>query len=86
METNKESLVTDEAREESSVESSLKAEVWTLSEPPVALPREGILRLPHTRQATNYTCGAAALQSVLAYYGDEFREDALAKVIDIAHS
>jgi predicted double-glycine peptidase len=36
-------------------------------------------RLPMVRQATPYTCGAAVLESVLAYYGQEFREDDLAR-------
>ncbi|MFA6318520.1 MAG: C39 family peptidase, partial [Elusimicrobiota bacterium] len=40
------------------------------------LPK-GALLLPLTRQATPYTCGAAALQSVLRYYGEEVREDRL---------
>lgn len=35
--------------------------------------------LPMTRQATDYTCGPASLQSILAYYGDEWREDTLAR-------
>lgn len=34
--------------------------------------------VPMARQSTNYTCGVAALQSVLGYYGDEFREGTLA--------
>lgn len=34
-----------------------------------------------TRQATNYTCGVAALQSVLMFYGDEFLESDLAKLL-----
>jgi predicted double-glycine peptidase len=38
-----------------------------------------LIRVPLTRQSTDYTCGAAALQSILGYYGDEFREDTLAK-------
>lgn len=38
-----------------------------------------LLRLPTVRQATNYTCGVAALQSVLRYYGTDIREDNLAK-------
>ncbi len=38
-----------------------------------------LIRLPLTRQATDYTCGAAALQSVFAYFGDELREDQLAR-------
>ena len=37
------------------------------------------IRVPLTRQATDYTCGVAALQSILYYYGQEFREDELAK-------
>jgi predicted double-glycine peptidase len=32
-----------------------------------------------TRQATDYTCGAAALQSVIGYYGENVREGQLAK-------
>ncbi|MBI5883309.1 MAG: C39 family peptidase [Elusimicrobia bacterium] len=38
-----------------------------------------LIRLPKTRQATDYTCGVAALQSVLAFFGEELREDQLAK-------
>ncbi len=45
---------------------------------PIKLPAN-LIHLPLTRQATCYTCGVAALQSVLAYYGIEFREDELAK-------
>jgi predicted double-glycine peptidase len=36
------------------------------------------LALPDVRQSTGYTCGAAVLQSVLAYFGEEAREDELA--------
>ena len=35
------------------------------------------LAVPDVRQATPYTCGASALQAVLAYFGIEEREDAL---------
>jgi predicted double-glycine peptidase len=42
-------------------------------------PTENLVRVPLTRQATDYTCGVAALQSVLAYYGDDEREGVLAK-------
>lgn len=44
-------------------------------------PKEptNLIKLPMTRQATDYTCGVAALQSVFMYYGDEFREGALSK-------
>lgn len=42
------------------------------------LPSNAI-RVPMTRQSRDYTCGTAALQSVLAYYGEEFREDELEK-------
>ena len=34
--------------------------------------------VPDVRQSTGYTCGAAALQAVLAYWGAEEREDRLA--------
>lgn len=37
-----------------------------------------LIRVPLTRQATDFTCGVAALRSVLAYYGDEICEDLLA--------
>jgi predicted double-glycine peptidase len=37
------------------------------------------LALPDVRQSTPYTCSAAALQAVLAYYGKEAREDELAR-------
>ena len=36
-----------------------------------------LVHLPLCRQATNYTCGVAALQSILYYYGEEWREDKL---------
>ncbi|HXX66296.1 MAG TPA: cysteine peptidase family C39 domain-containing protein [Polyangiaceae bacterium] len=35
------------------------------------------LAVPDVRQSTGYTCGAAALQAVLAYYGISSREDRL---------
>jgi predicted double-glycine peptidase len=37
------------------------------------------LAVPEVRQAADYTCGVAALQAVLAYYGIEVREDHLAR-------
>ncbi len=40
-----------------------------------------LIRLPLVRQATDYTCGIGALESVLAYYGIETREDELAKLL-----
>jgi hypothetical protein len=44
---------------------------------PSSLPSllEGV---PDVRQSTGYTCGAAALQAVLAYWGTQEREDRLA--------
>jgi predicted double-glycine peptidase len=38
-----------------------------------------LIPVPMTRQATDYTCGVAALQSILYYYGKEYREDQLAE-------
>lgn len=49
----------------------------------VAAPKLPVnaIRVPLTRQSRDYTCGTAALQSVLAYYGEEFREDELEKAL-----
>ena len=38
-----------------------------------------VIRIPMTRQSTDYTCGVAALQAVLMFYGEEFLESELAK-------
>jgi uncharacterized protein len=46
-----------------------------LSLPGPALPYPGV---PDVRQSTGYTCGATALQAVLAYWGTSEREDRLA--------
>lgn len=46
--------------------------------PAMKLPAN-LIRLPLMRQATDYTCGVAALQSILAYYGEEYREEELSK-------
>jgi predicted double-glycine peptidase len=35
--------------------------------------------LPLVRQSTPYTCGVASLESILQYYGQEWREDNLAR-------
>lgn len=39
------------------------------------------LQVPLARQATGYTCGVAALQSVLHYFGKPFRQDVLADAL-----
>jgi predicted double-glycine peptidase len=36
-----------------------------------------LLPVPDTRQCTDYSCGASALQAVLMYWGIEYREDEL---------
>jgi len=38
-----------------------------------------ILDFPELRQTFNYDCGAKALQSVLAYYGIDIREEEIIK-------
>lgn len=51
---------------------------------PKAPPINGIfhlLRVPLSRQGHDYTCGVAATQSVLYYYGKEVREDTLAEAL-----
>ena len=42
---------------------------------------KNLILIPLTRQSTDSTCGVAAVQSILAYYGDEIREDNLAKAL-----
>lgn len=42
-------------------------------------PLQYLIPVPLTRQATDYTCGVAVLQSIFAYFGKEWREDRLAK-------
>jgi predicted double-glycine peptidase len=41
-------------------------------------PSSSLASVPDVRQSTGHTCGAAALQAVLAYWGTEEREDRLA--------
>lgn len=38
-----------------------------------------LINIPLIRQYTDHDCGAAALQSILAYYGDQMSEDMLIK-------
>jgi predicted double-glycine peptidase len=40
-----------------------------------------LISVPLTRQSTDYTCGVAVMQSILGYYGDDVREDKLAKAL-----
>jgi predicted double-glycine peptidase len=40
-----------------------------------------LIRVPLSRQGHDYTCGVAAMQSVLYYYGKELREDTLAEAL-----
>ncbi|MCB0056208.1 MAG: C39 family peptidase, partial [Caldilineaceae bacterium] len=45
-----------------------------------ALPQV-LIELPLVRQATGDTCGVAALQSVLHYFGQSIRQDVLAEAL-----
>lgn len=40
-----------------------------------------LIYVPLTRQATDYTCGAAAVQSVLGFFGEDWREDQLSHAL-----
>lgn len=42
---------------------------------------KNLIPVPLTRQSNDYTCGVSVMQSVLAYYGDDIREDNLAKAL-----
>ncbi len=52
-----------------------------ISTPPISSPKapRNLITVPLVRQSTDFTCGVAALQSVFAYFGDDYREDQLAK-------
>ncbi len=39
--------------------------------------RTVLLDFPHTRQSFDYSCGPGAVQAVMAYYGEDFRESEL---------
>ncbi len=43
------------------------------------------LNVPITRQTFDYDCGAKALQTLLAYYGTDIREDILLKELQTSH-
>jgi predicted double-glycine peptidase len=43
-----------------------------------------ILNVPITRQTFDYDCGAKALQTLLAYYGVDIREDSLLKELNVS--
>jgi len=48
------------------------------SRPGLKLP-PNLIRVPLTRQATNFTCGAASVQSLLGYLGHDFGEAELSR-------
>ncbi|CAN5203026.1 hypothetical protein BH10CYA1_BH10CYA1_49270 [soil metagenome] len=52
---------------------------------PVFSQSAKIIRVPLIRQSTDYTCGVAALQAILAYFGQDVREDVLAKMLHANH-
>jgi predicted double-glycine peptidase len=63
----------------------LVASVCGAQAPASLTVKENFIKVPHTRQATDHTCGVAALQSVLGYYVEPIREDNLAKQIGAAY-
>lgn len=52
-----------------------------MSNPDVNKP-PNLITIPLVRQSTPYTCGVAALQSILAYYAHSIREDLLSKEVN----
>jgi uncharacterized protein len=55
--------------------------VWLALLMPVSAEPPKLLPLPDVRQGTAYSCGASALQAVLAYWGVEIREDKLMELL-----
>jgi len=55
-------------------------QTWDLSD--MANPQRRVfIPVPLIRQSRNFTCGVASLQSVLRYYGQEFREGPLQRLL-----
>lgn len=42
---------------------------------------KSLIRIPLVRQTSDYTCGVAALQSVLLYYGEDYGQWELARIL-----
>lgn len=61
--------------------SATALSIESLSSPPLLEEIHNLIRVPLVRQATSYTCGVASLLSVLLYYGEEFTERELAKIL-----
>jgi hypothetical protein len=52
------------------------------SQPPPHFDQiKNLVRIPLVRQTRDYTCGVAALQSVLLYYGEEYGQLELARIL-----
>jgi predicted double-glycine peptidase len=63
--------------------ASSLAEEKPLLEPPNSTLKEILSGVPDVRQSTNYSCGVAAFQAVLSYWGGEdLREDVLMKMLN----
>ncbi len=58
--------------------AAVSASASTAASSPSAPPRLPFDAVPDVRQSTGYTCGAAALQAILSYWGIDEREDRLA--------
>ena len=44
---------------------------------------KNLIQVPLSRQATDHTCGVASLQSILSYYGFEYRQDILSEKLHV---
>ncbi len=66
-------------------EAALFALILLLFTTPVLAQIANLIRVPLVRQSTDYTCGVAALQALLAYYGQDVREDVLSKALHAKH-
>jgi predicted double-glycine peptidase len=59
------------------------AESSSSGTPPTLGELRNYISIPLAMQATDYTCGVAALQSVLGYYGENIRQDVLAEALGV---
>lgn len=71
--------VAQTAAQPANPQSRVSAELSAVGLPANTIP------VPLMRQSTDYTCGVASLQAILAYYGQDVREDTLSKILKANH-
>jgi uncharacterized protein len=69
----------------SAIDIETLGEIFSVGGKEHKAPEPELLPVPDTRQSTDYSCGASALQAVLMYYGEEYLETDLMKMLGTTH-